>query len=92
LQPPSCGIDARLASLLLAPQTFSRPSSIPTIVNVTKMTAQHYAQSGDVVSNSFDLHVTNPLNASLATIVRGVQQLKLNEKSRITYHTIEYPT
>ncbi|GBF95499.1 hypothetical protein Rsub_07849 [Raphidocelis subcapitata] len=72
--------------------TFSRPLPIPTIVNLTRMTILGYAQSGDVVTTLFDLHITNPLDARLAAVLRGVQQVRLNEKSRITYHTIEYPT
>jgi hypothetical protein len=62
------------------------------VVNLTTLTISQYAQSGDVVTVVYDLHLTNPFNASLAAPFRGVLQAKLNEKSRITYNTIEYPT
>jgi hypothetical protein len=56
------------------------------------VTVNQYAQAGDVITTGFDLHLTNPLNASLNSVLRGVQQLKMNEKSRVTHQIIEYPT
>jgi hypothetical protein len=45
-----------------------------------------------VITAVFDLHLTNPFDANLAAPMRGTMMAKLNSHSRITHHTIEYPT
>ena len=48
--------------------------------------------SANVATVVFDLMVTNPLNAQYKAPLRGIAQNLLNEKSKIMYSTIEYPT